>query len=288
MNIVRQRIEDLRDSNYILNPDPHNNYWTNITFGPLNEYLAQHGEAFNIVIVGDAAVEGDFYAIPYAVLKPVLAEEYITRGRQVRWVVSIRNHQFKVRNCPVSIDVGAFYGNHGTLANPGQTAPVSAADANDDAIESRKIEIEQRLKQSVFRQRVIENFQGRCCLSEIREGELLVASHIIPWSKRIDTRLDPANGLLLYWPYDRLFDRGFISFDDNMRLVLSQNAAQCSPPLRAVLEPLAGRTARRPVKWPIKPEYLAYHRAEILKLGQPVCEVAGATLSEDAAGKGDI
>ncbi len=267
MNAVLKREDDFRDANYILHPSRKNQYWTNITSGRVEEYRAQWGEAFNVVIVGDTADEGDFYAIPYPVLKPFLVEQYIARGKQVRWIVSIRDHQFKVRNCPFSLDVGAFYGNHAALANPGQADTASASDANDYAIENRKIEIEQRLKQSVFRRRVMQNFQGRCCLSGISEEELLVASHIVPWAKRIDTRLDPANGLLLYWPYDRLFDKGFISFEDRLRVIVSPRAAQCSPPLLAILKQLAGQQARRPVKWAIKPEYLAYHRKKVLQAG---------------------
>lgn len=148
---------------------------------------------------------------------------------------------------------------------PRTIEPGSAADLNDYAIENRKIEIEQRQKQSLFRTRVLENFEGRCCLSGISEEELLVASHIVPWAKRIDTRLDPANGLLLYSPYDRLFDKGFISFDVSFRVLVAPWVGRCSLPLRAVLEQLAGQQARRPVKWAIKPEYLEYHRTEVLQ-----------------------
>src|SRR5712691_174307 len=101
MNIVLQRKEDLRDRNYILHPDRNNSYWSNMTLARVNEYSARCGEAFNIVLVGAAADEGDFYAIPYSVLKPALAEQFLFTGKtsQVRWIVSIRNHQFEVRKC---------------------------------------------------------------------------------------------------------------------------------------------------------------------------------------------
>ena len=111
----------------------------------------------------------------------------------------------------------------------------------------------------------MQNFEGRCCLSGINEEDLLVAGHIVPWAKRIDTRLDPSNGLLLYCPYDRLFDKGFISFDDKVRVVIAPSVDRCSAPLRTILKQLAGQQARHPVQWPIKVEYLAYHRAEVLQ-----------------------
>ena len=69
MNIVVQHKEDLSDRNYILHPERARAYWANISGGRLKEYLGRCGEAFNIVIVGDSSAHGDFYAIPYGVLK---------------------------------------------------------------------------------------------------------------------------------------------------------------------------------------------------------------------------
>jgi hypothetical protein len=273
MNIVLQRREELSSGNYILHPERARAYWANISGGRLNDYLRRCGEAFNIVIVGDSAADGDFYAIPYRVLRSALVDEYRTRDKtgRIRWVAYILHHQLKV-GIAAPIDVGAFYGNIAVLTRPGEVDPFSVADANDYAIENRKIEIEQRQKQSMFRKRVIQNFEGRCCLSGINEEELLVASHIVPWAKRVDTRLDPSNGVLLYCPYDRLFDKGFISFDDRLCVVVTPWADRCSSPLCTILKQLSGQQARLPVKWAIKQEYLAYHREEVLQGKQPALE----------------
>jgi putative restriction endonuclease len=275
MNIVVQRKEELSHNNYILHPERARAYWANISGGRLKEYLDRCGKAFNIVIVGNSAAHGDFYAIPYGVLKSALVDEFRSGDKtgRVRWVAYILHHQLKVGIAP-PIDVGAFYGNVAALTNPGEVEPASAADANDYAIENRRIEIEQRQKQSLFRRRVMQNFQGRCCLSGISEEDLLVAGHIVPWAKRIDTRLDPSNGLLLYCPYDRLFDKGFISFDDELRVIVAPWVDRCSAPLRTVLTQLASQHARRPAKWPIKAEYLAYHRAEVLQTKEAAPESA--------------
>jgi hypothetical protein len=268
MNIF-QRKEDLPDSNYILHPEHSRDYWVNISGGRLQEYLDRCGEAFNIVIVGDSADEGDFYAIPYRVLKPALVNEYRSGDKtgRVRWVAYIIHHQLKAGIGP-PIDVGAFYGNLAALTSPGEVDPASLTDVNDYAIENRKIEIEQRQKQSLFRRRVMQNFGSKCCISNIEENELLVASHIIPWASRIDSRLDPANGLLFYCPYDRLFDKGFISLDDSLRVVVTPRAPEYSKPLRTILDQLSGWQARQPVRWPIKLEYLAYHRSHVLLQGR--------------------
>jgi hypothetical protein len=288
-NAVLEREDALRDANYILHPSPDHDYWANISAGRLEAFIARRGDAFNLVIVGSPNDEGDFYAIPYPVVKQALTGEFRSSDQtgRVRWVATIKNHQLKVGRYPVPIDVGAFFGSDFVLTSPGAMEPGSPSDLNDYAIENRKIEIEQRQKQSVFRRRVLQNFESRCCISGICEDEVLVASHIIPWAKRIDTRLDPANGLLLYCPYDRLFDKGFISFDDSLRVVVSPLAARCSPALRTVLEQLAGQQAREPVKWAIKPEYLAFHRAEVWRPRSSVegCAVA-VPLVESIPGTG--
>jgi predicted restriction endonuclease len=50
----------------------------------------------------------------------------------------------------------------------------------------------------------------------------LIASHIKPWRSSTDQeRLDGENGLLLTPNVDSLFDRGFISFDDDGTLLVS-------------------------------------------------------------------
>jgi hypothetical protein len=279
MNIVVHRKEQFSASNYILHPERARAYWANISGGRLKEYRVRCGEDFNIVIVGNSAARADFYAIPYAVLKSALTDEYRTGDKtgRLRWVAYIVHHLLKVGIAP-PIDVGAYFGNVAVLMNPGNVEPVSAADANDYAIENRRIEIEQRQKQSLFRKRVMQNFEGRCCLTGIDEEELLVAGHIIPWAKRIETRLDPSNGLLLYCPYDRLFDKGFMSFDDRLRVVTAPWTDQCSAALQKILTQLAGKQARPPVKWPIKPEYLAYHRAQVLQMKEvtPTRAIAAA------------
>ncbi len=51
--------------------------------------------------------------------------------------------------------------------------------------------------------------------------QLLVASHIIPWSENENRRADPTNGLCLNVLHDKAFDRHLISFDEDYRLVVS-------------------------------------------------------------------
>ncbi|WP_144005858.1 HNH endonuclease [Helicobacter cetorum] len=61
-----------------------------------------------------------------------------------------------------------------------------------------------------------------CPFTMVNDEHLLIASHIKPWIKCDDKeKIDPKNGIILTPTYDKLFDRGFISFDENKRLLLS-------------------------------------------------------------------
>ncbi len=52
--------------------------------------------------------------------------------------------------------------------------------------------------------------------------ELLIASHILPWSGHEAERLNVRNGIALNRLHDAAFDQGFISFDDNLHVLLSK------------------------------------------------------------------
>jgi hypothetical protein len=86
----------------------------------------------------------------------------------------------------------------------------------------REAIIKARVGQGPFRDGLIARWGG-CSVTGCGLTEVLIASHIKPWSK-CDTpaeRLGAANGLLLTPNLDRLFDRGLVSFDDNFRIIYS-------------------------------------------------------------------
>lgn len=79
-----------------------------------------------------------------------------------------------------------------------------------------------RTKQTLFRRRLL-NVEKGCRLTGVADLRFLRASHIKPWAKCTsgDERVDGANGLLLTPHADLLFDRGWITFEDNGSLVRS-------------------------------------------------------------------
>ena len=86
-----------------------------------------------------------------------------------------------------------------------------------------------RRGQEYFRDAVLNNFGGRCGVTGLAFRELLIASHILPWGSHPTERLNVRNGLSLSRLHDAAFDRGLITFDDNLRL-------QLSPRLKSQLE----------------------------------------------------
>lgn len=78
-----------------------------------------------------------------------------------------------------------------------------------------------RIGQGIFRDRLISYWKG-CSVTAFPLLDVLVASHIKPWRDSDNhQRLDVYNGLLLQPNYDKLFDKGYISFDDQGRILFS-------------------------------------------------------------------
>lgn len=83
--------------------------------------------------------------------------------------------------------------------------------------------IKARKGQGRYRELIIEKY-GSCIITGINDERILIASHIKPWvSSNNNERINRENGLLLSPTYDRLFDRGFISFRDTGLIMLSNH-----------------------------------------------------------------
>lgn len=120
-----------------------------------------------------------------------------------------------------------------------------------------------RKKQALFRRRLVTVEKG-CRIAGIRDLRFVRASHIKPWAacKTGDERTDGCNGLLLTPSADHLFDRGWISFQADGRLL-------SSPDLPAEVQERLGldlSTGRRCGSFHARQQqYLDYHRDEIFR-----------------------
>lgn len=111
-----------------------------------------------------------------------------------------------------------------------------------------------RVGQGAFRKKLIKHW-GKCSATGCAQVDILKASHIKPWSESSnEERLDVYNGLLLNPSLDTLFDKGYISFDDEGKILISSYVSESD---------LSILNCSRELKVEISPQhlnYLAWHR----------------------------
>jgi putative restriction endonuclease len=83
-----------------------------------------------------------------------------------------------------------------------------------------------RVNQNDFRQRILASYNEKCSITGISITSLLVASHIIPWSKNTQERLNPRNGICLNNFHDKAFDKGLITITTDFKVKLSDAILQ--------------------------------------------------------------
>lgn len=88
-----------------------------------------------------------------------------------------------------------------------------------------------RVNQQYFRNTLMDNYAGQCCLTGLAVPKLLVASHIKPWAacEEGPDRVNPKNGLLLNAFHDRAFDAGLITLSRNKEIIVSKTVPHNDP-----------------------------------------------------------
>ena len=147
--------------------------------------------------------------------------------------------------------------------------PTPALDADEVAGledftgETRRVVTEQRIKQHFFRRAVLSSYRGRCCMSGLSEPRLLIASHIVPWSKDKANRLNPRNGLCLSAIHDKAFDKGLIALSDDFTVLVSTELKRSENVfIQAVILPLDGQPIELPERFVPDATFVARHRME--------------------------
>lgn len=127
--------------------------------------------------------------------------------------------------------------------------------------------VKTRVNQNFFRQVVVANYSGKCAISGIDIPDLLVASHIIPWSKNEEERLNPENGICLSPLYDRAFDRGYIGINDKFEILVSTDLKKKEKEeyYSKYFSHLSGSKLLLPRKYHPKKEFLQYHLDSIYR-----------------------
>ena len=127
--------------------------------------------------------------------------------------------------------------------------------------------VKTRVNQNDFRQRILASYNERCCITGISISSLLVASHIIPWSKNIQERLNPRNGICLNNIHDKAFDNGLITITTDFKIKLSEIILQKKKEqsIQKYFLEYENQAIILPDRFLPSKEFLEYHHQNIFK-----------------------
>lgn len=126
--------------------------------------------------------------------------------------------------------------------------------------------VKTRINQNFFRKTVLASYANQCCISGVDDEAFLIASHIKPWREDVKNRLNPRNGLCLNTWYDKAFDRGFITIDQNYQvLVAPEILTKPQEFYHQTFHSIHQRSIHLPQKFLPDPVFLTYHRETIFR-----------------------
>lgn len=120
-------------------------------------------------------------------------------------------------------------------------------------------ETKSRVNQSILRKYVLDIYGNKCAICGIDKPDLLVCSHIKPWRIDKENRLNPSNTICLCVLHDKLFDRGYFSFDKNYNIIFGEKA---DSKIKYMME---GLVFKAPTRYRPEIQFLDYHYNEICK-----------------------
>jgi putative restriction endonuclease len=122
--------------------------------------------------------------------------------------------------------------------------------------------IVQRVGQNLFRDGLLDLWEGRCAVTGLAVPALLRASHIKPWAdcETDAERLDVYNGILLAPHLDAAFDQGFITVADHGEVVVSSAVDADARAILGLDSPLSVRGLAEGHH-----AYLPWHRTRVFR-----------------------
>jgi putative restriction endonuclease len=121
--------------------------------------------------------------------------------------------------------------------------------------------VKTRVNQSFFRKTILASYDEKCCITGLNISSLLTASHIVPWSKDTENRMNPRNGLCLNALHDRAFDKGWITVTTDLLVMISPKIKKIDGD-KAVFEMLLkydGSSIQEPKRFMPDKKFLEYH-----------------------------
>jgi len=244
----------------------------------------------------DVQLEGGVYKRSFSKLAPpdqfsVLISSEKALQQILDWYTGISN-KFDKESTTVTKEGGSALATRGNELNktrntlPGKSAVATPASSDNElhncsigsnaqdifstdtknlTTDEREAVVNVRFGQGGFRDALIGIVGTKCWMSGLEGKQLLVASHIKPWSHCKDdtaSRGASDNGLLLSSLWDSAFDAGLISFDEEWQVIcskeLSQSAKQALNLDQYTELPEKFRNEGRE-------RFLAYHRTEVFE-----------------------
>lgn len=120
-----------------------------------------------------------------------------------------------------------------------------------------------RVNQSFFRKTVLAAYDNTCCITGLRQPEMLIAGHIRPWGVDVANRMNPHNGVAINALHDRAFELGFITITPEYKIrvsssILKRRDAQAAD----YFHRYDGAEMYQPHRFLPDPLFLKYHNEE--------------------------
>lgn len=118
-----------------------------------------------------------------------------------------------------------------------------------------------RVNQARFRRAILASYGARCCISGLAVPQLLIASHIVPWSADAKNRLNPQNGLCLSALHDKAYDIGLITVLPDYTVRVSDRLLKTDLDAfsKQALTKYDGCSITMPERFKPSPDFLAAH-----------------------------
>jgi len=99
-------------------------------------------------------------------------------------------------------------------------------DQGDYSAQGSESTVYVRAKQGRFKELLLQEYKGKCAFCEFDEPEYLIGAHIVPYNvmRKEDPQnaMNPSDGILLCKLCDIAFERGDISLQENLQIIVSE------------------------------------------------------------------
>lgn len=155
-------------------------------------------------------------------IESIIADLYLTSGQEIKFTKENKNlgQLFQQLSEEMGLGFYLFFQALDIGKSKAKVKEISEQITSPIVIERM---VKQRTQQNKYRSDLLKLWGGRCAVTGIDFEGILISSHIKNFSVcQNNEAYNKANGLLLCAHLDKLFDKGYISFDKNGALLVSK------------------------------------------------------------------